>query len=354
MDRSRKELLVARICAGCVRIKIGCDGPVLLYQRPTPQQVYIAHEVYFDSLREAELEGLYSDEDLIEFLLRQEFWDEEKEELLKRLPKDIEEFKVQLFKANFRSHERKVVREALRRAKETLDSLFRERHAWDYLSCSGHAASAKAKYLFACSLFTPDGRQVFREDFWDSAGPLLDEAMEAYSRLRLDEAMIRELARTEPWRGIWSAHKIEGRLFGDPLQYTEEQTALVSWSSLYDNVFQHPECPSDFIVEDDDLLDGWMIDQRRQREARMNQQAGESLIQNEKIRNSQEVFLVANTKEDARRVVDMNDAMGKAIQKQRFQYLKEKGTVNELDMPDTRQRLRMEMTQKFMKARKGE
>jgi hypothetical protein len=104
---------------------------------------------------------------------------------------------------------------------------------------------------------------------------------------------------------------------------TDEQRALVNWSLLYDNVYQHPECPADAVVEDDDLLDGWLIDQRRDREAKATGGGGRvQLVGNEKIRGSQEVYLVAETPADARKVVDLNDEFGRAVQKQRFAHLR--------------------------------
>jgi hypothetical protein len=358
MERAKKELLVARICSGCVRITVtGAKGreKTYLVRRPGREECYIANEVYFDMLRESELEGLYSDEELLAFLLENGFWDEQRQKLLDCLPKEIEEFKVKLFKSTFKSNERKVVRKALAVAKEKLTEVSEARHAYDYLSCSGAAALAKARAIMGCSLCTSDGRRVFAgyDDFLQADSSLLDDAMAAYARTRLDESDYRELARNDPWRTLWNAHKVEGKLFGiSPADYTEEQVCLVNWSSLYDNVYQSQDCPSDEAIADDDVLDGWMIEQRRQREQRQNQAQGEDMLGNEKIKNSQEVYLVAETVEDARKVVDLNDDFAKAVQKHRFNTLKKKGVVNELDMPDTRQRLRMEITQKLSQTMK--
>ena len=41
---------------------------------------------------------------------------------------------------------------------------------------------------------------------------------------------------------------------------------MVSFSRMYDGAYGSPECPPDKVIEDDDMFDGWLIDQRRTRE----------------------------------------------------------------------------------------
>jgi hypothetical protein len=342
MTGPEKELLVARICSGSVRITL---ERTYVVRHPGRDHLYQAAELYAEVFRQSQLEGLYSDQELLEFMLEHGFWDDEREKFLKSLPKEIEQFKHSLFKSNFKSNQRKTIRKALAIAKSKLAEVHTERHAWDYLSCSGAAAISKTRFLVGCSLFSSRGQRVFGDDdFWVSECGLLDEVVAALARVRLDDVAVRELARTEPWRAIWAAHKVEGSVFGvAPADYSDEQKAVVNWSCLYDNIYQHPHCPADDVIEDDDVLDGWMIEQKQQREKALAGASVEDAIGSEKIRDMQEIFVPAETAEDARKVVDMNDEFGKATQKRRFDYLAKKGEVNEQDMPDTRQRLQMQM-----------
>lgn len=356
MDVARRELLIARICSGSVRIVIASRGrdKTYLVKRPGRDHAYVAAELYLEVFRESELEGLYDEEELMSFLLDNGLWDEESDKLLKALPKEVEEFKVKLYRSSFKSKEKLVIRKALEIAKAKMQELYSTRNAYGHLSCSGASAIAKTRYLVGSSLYTSSGVRVFGDDdFWESESGLLDDVLSSISRCRIDESEMRELARTDPWRSLWNCGKT-GEVFGVcAADYTDEQRALVNWTMLYDNVYGHPECPSDDVVADDDLLDGWMILQRREREKKLSTKEGEELISNEKIRNSQEVFLVAETVDDARKVVDLNDEFGKVVQRRRFKHLKDKGEVDELDMPDTRQRLRMEMTQMVSKGKVG-
>lgn len=345
------ELLIARVISGTLRLRVHERSYIV--RRADPEQVYESWEIYHQVLAEAKNEGNYDDDELLLFLLDNELWDEQRQLLLENLPKEIEEFKHKLFKATFKSNERKVVRKALGTARAKLAEVSQQRNAHNHFSCSGTASIVRTRFLVGASLWTGGGQKVFgAEDFWEQESGLLDDVLSAYAEASLDEKTIRFLSRHHFWQANWKLHKAEGSLFGIPaVCYSDEQRSLANWSVLYDNVYQHPDCPSDEVIGDDDLMDGWLIEQRRQREARMGLNEGEGAITNEKIRGSQEVFLPADTVADAKKIMEgMNDGYGRSIQKQRFEYLKKKGQVSELEMPDTAQRLRMETVQKLSAA----
>lgn len=360
MTPAERELLVCRIASGKVRLAVPtARGPrSLVVHPPTRDQRYAAAELYAEVLRKGEADGLFDDVSLMDYLLREGLWDEDREKLYEGLPKDIENGKVALYQATFQADERAVIRKALKVAKDKLAEVAADRARYDYLTAAGAAAVAKSRYLLAVGLHTPAGRPVFPEpDLWGmEAGPL-DAAAEAFAAARVPDAAYRELARTEPWRTLWANAKAEGGAFGVcPVDQTDEQRALAGWSGLFENVAQHPDCPADDVLADDDLMDGWLILQRRAREERQKARAGDDLLGNEKIKNSQEVYLVAQTADDARKVMDKNDQFSKAIFKQRMNVLAKKGEVHELEMPDTAQRLRTEVTRRLsaeMAARKG-
>ncbi len=354
METFERELMVARISSGTVRCPIRDfhDKPAtIIIKQPTRDQIYIGQELYVDVFRESELGGLFTDDEIYDFMMEGGFWDDEKEKNLKAIPKDIDEFKFKLFKLTFKTNERNMARKAIDKARSLLNELLIERNAYSYLSCSGAANLARSKYLLGCSLYYPNGQPVFTsETFWEEPSDLLDRVSLSYSQIRLDEVSIRELARTEPWRTTWICRKGEGSVFGrPPIDYTEEQRSLVGWSNLYDNIFEHPDCPSEEIVEDDDILDGWLIDQRRQREARQTKKSAEELIGNEKVRGSQEIFLVADTIKDAGKINELNDEHVKHVLRQRFAHIKKHGIVAEQDMPDTKRDIAMQQVQASMK-----
>jgi hypothetical protein len=356
MEPHERELLVARIASGSLRCRVADHRgreQSLLIKRPSRDRVYAAWEVYAQALAQAQVEGLYGEAELLGLLLSQGLWGSRQQELLDQLPDQIDELKLQLYRAAFRSDDRESLRKHLAVARGRLTELLAERHALDHISCHGAAAMARARYSLGASLYRPTtGTPVFQEDdFWDRPSVLLDNVMAFYAGARLEEPVYRELARTEPWRSLWATRKVESSLFGVAVcDHTEEQRSLVTWSQVYDNAHQHPECPADLVLEDDDLFDGWMVEQRRKRREQAPLDAG---VANERIRNSQEVYLVAQTPADAHKVQGLNDAEARCVSRQRFEALARHGELNETEMPDTKARFRQELNARLARAGKG-
>lgn len=326
----RRELLISRICSGVVHLHL---PPTLVLRKPSKEAIYYANELFVELLNQAELADLFTEDELKDFLYESHFWDEDLQKALEKLPEEIDDLKASLYECIFQSVKKKAVRKQLRDAKERLSDLFSQRHAYDHMSCMGFASAGKARRVMALSLTDMAGLPAGEAN--------VDAAMNALAESRISEAEYRELARTEPWRSIWACRKMEGSLFGVPaVDLTEEQQSLVGWSSLFDSVHEHPECPSEDVFADDDAFDGWLVIQKRKREEKGKIAAAEA-IENDKIRNSGEVFIVADTVEDAKRIQAMNDPHTNAILSQKFAHIAKVGQVDEADLPDVRRKNRM-------------
>ena len=116
---------------------------------------------------------------------------------------------------------------------------------------------------------------------------------------------------------------------------------------MYDNIQESMECPSEKVIEDDDALDGWFIEQRRKNEREKAVGVIEDSIQNDKIRNSQEVIVFADNQKDAQNVHEMNSTTAKVMKKEREQVIKEKGSAVDLDFADQKMRLGNMAHEKF-------
>lgn len=343
-----KDLIVARIISGLLRLNI--NGKRYCLKSPSLENIYISNEIYEETLEEGN-EDCPSEQEIISSLIRDKIWSNEKEELLQKIPKDIEDFKVQLFQSMFKSEEKKKIKKLIGSAKDKLMTLYNERHSRDHLSSAYQAALFKSKYLCFSSLYY-NGEKVFKDDldvFWNIASSeLIEEVLYKKNEIYITEEEYRLLSRSEPWRSYWSLKK--DNLFGKPVvEYTEEQKNICSWSSLYDSVYEHPKCPSDEVIYDDDCLDGWMILQRRERD---KQVGNIDFISNEKIKNSKEIFIPADTKEDAKKVFNLNDQNGKASLKAKFNTLNKAGEIAEQDLPETKKQIQMQMNRMEFNARR--
>ena len=79
-------------------------------------------------------------------------------------------------------------------------------------------------------------------------------------------ATVESCARTDPWRSVWLM-KDQVKLFANnDRELSHDQKNILVWSSMYDNIQESMDCPTEDVINDDDLLDGWFIVQKRKRD----------------------------------------------------------------------------------------
>jgi hypothetical protein len=193
-----------------LRLKINHKTYVL--RTPTPDESYLAEEIYQSVYDESLADGLFSEAEFLEFLADYRIWGEAEENRLALVTKDIEEFKVQLFELSFRSIEKSKTQAKLAVAKKELLRLYNLRHAYDYTTCEGAAASARIRYLIGTSLRTHANKKVS----WRTHSNIIEQAIELYYKNMITEAEYREIVRNEPFNSMWNASRTEGSLFGKP------------------------------------------------------------------------------------------------------------------------------------------
>ena len=132
------------------------------------------------------------------------------------------------------------------------------------------------------------------------------------------------------------------------INWTDEQKTLVVLTKMYDSAYQHPECPPDSVFEDDDMFDGWMILQRRENEKTKNKNRTEKLLDGKKLNKAGEIFLVANSKEEAQNIYSLNDNNSRHIIKERENIIKNTSeTIDVGQLPDVQRDLTMQTNQQF-------
>lgn len=347
MELFQREHILSRILAGYLKYRVGDDE--LRICNPSLDIIYDSNQIYIDTYNKCLGYEILDDKGIYNLLIEKSLWTETNEQqLIDILPKHIEYWKIEMYKAMFRSVEREKFRKYLNVAKQELQRLHTIRHSFDHATCGGIANYAKIQYVVENSTLTKDNQKYY----WDKSSPYL--AMVFYQDNIISEDTLRELGHTAPWDTIWSAGKKNGRLFPKSgIELSSEQQRLIMWSSLYDNIREYPDCPSDETINDDDVFDGWLLIKKREREAESNKISVEGNITNPKIANSDEIYLVANTIDDAKKIDAMNTSLARSIKKQRFDYITKHGEVKEQSLPDMKQRFSIELTQAMMKGTKN-
>ena len=337
MEFYEREFFVYRIMSGFISVKIG-NKRIKVYH-PDSNMQYDAQEVYIDTFHRALENNIYTEDELIKSLISRGIWSDENENNLQKvLPGHIEYWKVELYNNLTRSKTRENIRKYLQTAKDEYFRLLNLRHKYDYSTCEGAASLARTQYIIENCSYYNDEKVIFDDIS-------LSHIISQYNQTMLQSEVIRELAKTAPWENIWQSNKKNGRIFNNN-HLSVEQSTLISWSSMYDAINESPECPPEDVIQDDDMLDGWLIIQRKKRDSDRNKGAIEGQTNYDK--NAGEVFIPAETLEDAKRIDSLNDPYSSAIKQSRFKQIKEHGIVKETDLSDVKQDIMIQYNQQLI------
>ena len=307
-NKSKCEFLIAKILTGKTFLTFG--GKTLVSYPPSVEDRFIAQQIYDDKYHEAIANGVSTKEQIYEYLIKYGHWTEEEEKLLEdEVPNQIDNLKVALYNsyANFNARDR--IREELQSAKDKYAALSRKKMKFEADSAEGYASTCRDTYLICSSVYDEDEEKILnRYDYLGEDYAICQTIVSEYYNNYVHDNLTRYLSTQEPWRTIWSTAKTENGVFGRPAaELTNEQKSLLSWSRIYDNIYENPDCPPDIVIDDDDMLDGWMIiESRKRKDSKMKGLA-------EKLTNvkGDEVYLMAETTEDAARIHNLNDNDGK-------------------------------------------
>lgn len=335
------ELVIARVIAGCLRFSF--EERWYLVRQPTRLRRYKAQQVFQEASGEGAEEGLLSDAEIDQMMRSQGLWSEDDDKAVKTLQKDVEELKVGLFKAFFKSREREATRIGLHAAKSELARLLNRKNSYSHMGFTGYAQVARTRYLVGSGLRDDRGRRVWKgDDFYREESSLLDASVEAYSDAAISDVVMRAVARSEPWQVVWNNRSACADVFGrSAVDLTDEQRHLLSWTQLYESVQEHPSPPGDEILRDDDAFDGWLIIQRRERERQRREATAEAALSGMKLPDSGEIFIVAETEEDFKNIESLNGPQAQMIKKERLAHIAKKGEVEEQNMPDSRREIQL-------------
>lgn len=347
MEFYEREFFIYRLMSGYVKLDIG--NTVIKVVNPDADVKMEAQLEYAKEYGRAIEDGILTDAEVEQMLIEEKYWSEEMQKQMdKIIPDHIEYWKIQLFNNYLKSNTCKTIRGYLAAAKKELARLYALRHSYDFTTCEGLASLAKSKCLMRLSSYYTDGKPV------DWLSHNIEKVIDEYHRLLLNAEQLRELARTSPWNNIWHTYRKAGNKLFKNESLTDEQIVLISWSTNYDSIYESPECPPDSVIEDDDMLDGWLAIQKKKREKSRNESAITGAISgNDRINNSGEIYVVAETTEDIEKIESLNNPLAMSIKKARAAQLQREGYVPEAGFQDVQRELSMKFTRMQQERLKG-
>ena len=345
----QKDNVIAKILSGDTYLTI--SGTTYISRLPNRSIKHKAHILYTRVAEDAKYNEWLFREDARD-VLRKFGILKHTDDNLKQIERAIEDKKISLYDSLLRTDNMKQIRKELKMIKEKYHEMLYNQHFLDYVTPEGYATMLMQQYIVAATLYHEDGTRVWKDEDIERADFfLLDQIMGELERGRANIDSLREISRTEPWRSLWTISKSNpfGKSAGE---WSDEQKQLALLSRMYDNIFEHPECPSDNILEDDDLLDGWMAKNRRKREKeKLETHIENSMGKNH--RNDKELFIPVETQEQAQEIYSLNDTHSRMVIKQREASLVRMGEMKEDQLPDVKLDIQMQAHREYMDKVKG-
>jgi hypothetical protein len=341
MTKEQIDFHIKRLLSGEF-ILDGNDDDFLFLKVPSKKTQMIADKLCGDN------DLGMTQEELDKFLEMNGYWTMTDEVDLKNLQESLENMKLDLWYEDV--EKRDVIRNKIKKTNLIISQLIHKLHNYDYLLKSYIGISIKSKYMLSKSVFDENDNPVMIDNIYLS----IDSILQQYFNNRCNDNQLREISLSEPWRRFWEAAKENnGAIFtSSGSDLTDEQISLISWTKFFDNVREHPEFPGEEVLFDEDLFDGWCFHQKNKRSGEMDKRDINSRI-TDNIKGCGEVFLIRQHEENSDKPVDVdqrsfvnkvekfNDGLARGAKAARAKAIREKGIVNEIELPDNQRDIAM-------------
>lgn len=331
----KDKLILSRIISGFLIFKYKNQILYLVY--PSLSTKYEAELYYEDLYDKYKFSDWILESDIINILKDNKVWSDMNEKELANLQKQIDQTKIELFKSFFVTKKQNAIRAKLKYLNERYNKFYNIRHSLDHLTIEGFCEKYKNEYLLINSVFKKENNNFIK--FFDNSidNKLLEDVAFEANAHTVDIPSFRRIARSDLWRTYWSSNK--NFLFEKPAaEWTDEQRTLVVFSKMYDSAHESSEPPPDPVFNDDDMFDGWVLLQNENAKQEKNKKTEDKAL-GSKMSKAQEVFLMANSKNEVEEIYDMNNIAGKAIITERNKTIQKHKEIDAAKLPDIKRNI---------------
>jgi hypothetical protein len=340
MKQHEREFFIASIRSG--KVVINKDNIRLIIKPLSLDQTLQSCEIYNESYNQAFIDGIMNEDDMNTWMRSNDLWTYEDDEKSEGFKKDLEKLKIEIYNARNDKNLRENIRVYLRIGEVQYSQHLSKKITYYQNTAEGVATAEKISWIIKNSTY-------YNNKLYDFQDLSLSYIVEEWQSSFLNDRIIRELARNEPWKSLWMVRensKIKLFYNEDNIELSHNQKNLVIWSQMYDNIQESPDCPPKEVIDDDDVLDGWFIVQSKKREQEKAEQDINNSTSNEKIKNASEVYVMATTEEKVAQIHNINSPHAKGVKKQRSNILTEAGSIQHQDLPDQRLIMQMQMNRR--------
>jgi hypothetical protein len=345
VNESRKnEILVHRILSGK---QVFVYDDVIYELRKPSLSLKLQADILYSS---AYNDNLYSDfwflEDIENLLFDLQLlpWDYKK--IVAKIEKSLESNKILLYQQYFDNTKKKKIQSKIKDLKKEIDQFLQKQHCLDYITLEHYCDNIKNEFLISNTLYEYDTNNLIFDNTNINYNTFNSLASHI-SQNMIDVVTFKSIARSEYWRNYWNNNK--SNILDDCVkEWSEEQKSLINISYMYDRIYEHPECPPQDIINDDDALDGWMLFHKQENDRQKKEKGVENILTG-KLKNASEVFLMAGNKEQADDIIGLNNELGLSTLKQKVDFVTNSniGTrIPDAQLPDVKQRIMQQLNNK--------
>ncbi len=351
MEEIKKNFIINRINTGIIYRLY--NNKLYKLIPPSNEIIALSSLVYDDVINNLKFDSLITKEQALYILAKRNIWTIKDEEQIKLINKSIDDYKVLLYKALYNKKEQIKIRKQIANLQNALNKLYFKKSSLDYMTLESFADNLKEEFIIAACILDENNNHIYDYyNFWYSECSILNVFLNFIKNNHISISEYKEVARTEPFRSIWSIYK-EKIFDKNKFNLTYEQKNIIIYSKMYDNVYESIDRPTDSVIEDDDMLDGWFINNRRDYEERIKQKEADIILGKKegdsgKIKNNAgELFIIAESKEEVNNVMNLNNIGNKMKIKERANVAAERGLVEEQDLPDVKLELMQQAKQQI-------
>jgi hypothetical protein len=329
MNEEDLELLLYRILSGKTVFTYRHETYEL--RSPSHELRYHAQIIYQDILNDEKYNDWIKAENLENLLISIGLWSKDTPTMIKNLEKKIDKTKVDMYLSATLKEKVKSFRKILNSNRDSLNNILSKKHEMFNNTLEGYAASIKNEYII-CNTLYKNNEKVFDSVMNNQLSYVLfNNLVTEINKKIITMELFKKLALSGMWRSYWNCNKTH--VFPNSVcEWTEDQRVLVGISKMYDSVYEHPECPDDSVVEDEDMLDGWMLHQKEK--IKKAKKISDIDNMDPKLKGAQEVFLFANKQEEIEDIINLNSPESLFKMKQKFAAINNAGHISDLALPD--------------------
>jgi len=340
MDNIKKQNILSRIYTGISYLSI--DNQPYKLVAPTKDDLALSELVFNEVLSNTRFDNLITEKQASNYLRVKNIWIDKDEEALKKNQEYLENLKISLYKALYNTKEKKILRRRIKVAKNSISKLLNRKHCLDHMTLENFAQSIRSDFLTAICIENCKGDKIYDYfNFWQSDCYILNHFNNYLSKNIVSPEEFREISRTEPFRSSWSIGKES--IFGNSSsELTENQKTIILYSRMYDNVYESSERPDEEVINDDDMLDGWFADARKQADIERKKKEADKILDKNGGGSGGELFVMADNSLEANRVRGLNTLDSQIKLRSRKEALKPGRGIEEQNLPDVKIELQQE------------